>query len=782
MALDSAIKAPLNRVTHSVRAAQAVLQYGVGAMVDFPDQTLMTAAPEYWAEKTVKIHDERLEKVLRVDFFGMPGGNDEKQFEEGISYVRFPEWYFCPKCRRFQPINKWIQEYEQKASVKTREIDPYMVKHMRCQTCRQDLVVARIITVCKHGHIDDFPWVKWVHRRNVGGAKPVCSNPSLTFKTGASSSEGLEGLVITCETCNAKATLKEAFDPRIFERLDEESGNNDFICTGKHPWKHSREKCAEHPRSMQRGSSSVYFPVTPSSLVIPPFSDLLNTKIENSNAFQQCRTTLSNIPQELRGQIIQNQMDTWVHNIGIEIGVKDSMVKSVLERKWSAVPTENYTTLSVKYRIEEYEALNGSAGFGIVESKDFLREGIDAAQYDIPCIEEVSLIHKIREVQALTGFSRLSPIEWSDQITSGSEFVSVKQPETNWYPAYEVRGEGIFLEFNQELIARWANNNKELANRVAELNKNYSNSFMGKNCSRTITAKFLLLHTISHLLIKQLSFECGYSIASLKERLYCSEHSDGKEMAGILIYTASGDSEGTLGGLVRQGRPDSLGRIFKKAIESAKSCSNDPVCILSKGQGRDSLNLAACHSCALIPETSCEEFNTFLDRGVVVGTFENKKLGFFCQDLEKVASGDSLADSNKTTTNNDEFDGLSPEAIVVWNTGTNLEDMPYTEIWQYVEDSVENPCVVERDLFNELKALSNDLVGCEKPVYGETIQLLTTNDQIPVDLIWERAHVMLFVSDNTENYCKVNRSGWKCYNTSQEGITGEMIVKSIKEK
>ena len=278
MALDSAAKAPLSRVTHTVRAAQAVLQYGVGAMVDFPDQTLMTAAPEYWAEKTVKIHDERLEKVLHVDFFGMPGGKDEPQFAEGISYVRFPEWYFCPKCRRFQPINKWIQEYQRKASDKMRENDPYMVKHMRCQTCRQDLVVARVITVCEHGHIDDFPWVKWVHRRSASGAKPVCSNPALTFKTGASSSEGLEGLVITCEACNAKATLKDAFDPKIFARLDEKSENYDFICTGKHPWKHSKEKCAEHPRSMQRGSSSVYFPVTASSLVIPPFSDIFEHK------------------------------------------------------------------------------------------------------------------------------------------------------------------------------------------------------------------------------------------------------------------------------------------------------------------------------------------------------------------------------------------------------------------------------------------------------------------------------------------------------------------------
>ena len=104
-------------------------------------------------------------------------------------------------------------------------------------------------------------------------------------------------------------------------------------------------------------------------------------------------------------------------------------------------------------------------------------------------------------------------------------------------------------------------------------------------------------------------------------------------MAGVFIYTASGDSEGTLGGLVRQGRSDTFLAIFKKAMESAITCSNDPVCSLSKGQGRDSLNLSACYACSLIPETSCEEFNAFLDRGMIVGTYENRTIGFYSSQL-----------------------------------------------------------------------------------------------------------------------------------------------------
>ena len=208
-------------------------------------------------------------------------------------------------------------------------------------------------------------------------------------------------------------------------------------------------------------------------------------------------------------------------------------------------------------------------------------------------------------------------------------FVNVKEPNTRWYPAYEVRGEGIFIEFCENDIKNWITENPAVSERIAHLNANYSASFIGKNHPRTITPKFVMLHTLSHLLISQLSFECGYSIASLSERLYCADEADGKKMAGIFIYTASGDSEGTLGGLVRQGRPDAFPRILKKAISNSKTCSNDPVCIMSRGQGRDSLNLAACHACGLLPETCCEERNAFLDRGVIVGTYENPEIGFW---------------------------------------------------------------------------------------------------------------------------------------------------------
>ncbi len=639
-------KVPLNKITHTVRTAQSVLQYGVGAMVDFPDQTLMTAAPEYWNDKIIKIHDERLEKALDVDFFGMPGGKDETAFREGISYVRFPQWYFCPKCRRFQPIKKWYKEYKRLAPLNMRENDPYMSR-LRCPECRLELVAARVVVVCEQGHIDDFPWVKWVHKRNTNtNAKPNCGNPELTFETGATATAGLEGLVIKCKSCNARATLYEAFDPNIFIRLDgkqddnnADNSMNEFTCTGNVPWKHNSVVCSEYPRAMQRGASSIYFPKTVSSLVIPPYSEEINKEIENSQAFQECLVKIADYDEDEREEKIKRRIEGWAHEIAIQKSLDEIDVIRILERKllhYEDDEKTEYRTDSIRYRAEEFDALTGVIT-SINESRDFLLEKIDAERYKIPGVKGVSLIHKIREVRAMTGFTRINPPGSSDLGQGTFGFVHVKETETRWYPAYEVRGEGIFLEFDEESIESWISRCPEVVRRAHTLSANYELTLQSESSPKVITPKFLLLHTISHLLIRQMSFECGYSVASLRERIYCSSYEEGKEMAGIFIYTANGDSEGTLGGLVRQGYPDCLPQVYKKAIENSSVCSNDPVCISTEdGQGRDVLNLAACHACTLIPETSCEEFNMFLDRGVVAGTFMNKSIGFYSNWIRKL--------------------------------------------------------------------------------------------------------------------------------------------------
>lgn len=784
MSLDSKFnRQPLNKITHSVRASQSVLQYGVGAMVDFPDQTLMTAAPELWESCVKHIHDERLEKALHVDFLGMPDGEKtSKDGNNGISYARFPEWYFCPKCRQFQSINSWVDEFKQKASSKAQEYDPFMVKQMRCPTCKQGLVVARIITVCEHGHIDDFPWIKWVHCKNIyGGNKPICSNPKLTFKTGATSTEGLEGLVITCENCGVKTTLKGAFDPEIFQNLDKKYNNQyDFTCTGRHPWKNESETCTEYPKVLQRGSSSVYFPVTSSSLVIPPYSSILTTKIENSQAFEAGRNAIMaflkmpGITQEMKNQFLDTQIDDIAKKIALEIVESSEQIKNVLIRKWKSESEEEYSTVSVKYRSEEYEALSGEVALESTAG-DFQREETNIEDYNLPFVKQISLIHKIREVQALTGFSRINPADKSEPIGKQGHVVSVKKNDTNWYPAYEVKGEGIFIEFDSDAINEWRTQNSELQHRVELLNENYKKSFIGSHNPRTITGKFLLLHTISHLLIKQLSFECGYSIASLRERLYCSEPAEGKDMSGIFIYTASGDSEGTLGGLVRQGRPDTFPYIFQKAIESGMVCSNDPVCSLSLGQGRDSLNLSACYSCGLLPETSCEEFNIFLDRGTVVGTFKNKELGFFYRQLYCNEKWGTLPKSQNEKT---DTTPLAETILPKEGTGINYTDESFINIWSNIKQWSDNEN--EMKLLDALITESAKFNCKEKPIGECEFITFSSNTSYKASLLWKKSKVMFFSSEQQEDYDVAKKSNWKCFIGSDETLNVDDILKNLQ--
>ena len=605
-------KVELNKVTHSVRAAQSILQYGVGAMVNFRDQTLTTAAPEFWG-KTINIYDERFAKALGVDYFAQPAL---------LAYSRFPEWYFCPKCRRFQPLKKWIKEYiEEYRKTKTNLHDQNKPTHYRCIKCQQDLIVTNIVTVCEKGHLNDFPWIEWVHKEEKKG---ICNKPELLFKTSP--------LTISC-SCGAKTTLIDAFDNDCFQKLNEKFKKNQFRCDGNHPFRHKREECDCYPRTVQRGSSSVYFPMVYSSVVIPPYADKLNAKIEQSKAYNECisiiRHIISHEGPEGKIATITRDLPEWVDKITNEIGASASDVEKILCRKWQSPAANNTEIENIQYRIEEYDALSGEISSSNENSGDFCREEIDISKYKLSHIKSISLINKVRVVKALVGFSRLHPVD----TCKASGFVSIKEYMTNWYPAYEVRGEGIFIEFKQDEIADWIKSNPAIKERAECLQENYKNSFIGKYHSRNITPKFLMLHTLSHLLISQLSFECGYNVASLSERIYSSEKSDGKEMAGIFIYTANGDSEGTLGGLVRQGRPDAFPRIFRKAIERAKVCSNDPICIMSNGQGRDSLNLAACYACGLLPETCCEERNSFLDRGIIIGTYENPEIGFWSDIL-----------------------------------------------------------------------------------------------------------------------------------------------------
>jgi hypothetical protein len=264
-------------------------------------------------------------------------------------------------------------------------------------------------------------------------------------------------------------------------------------------------------------------------------------------------------------------------------------------------------------------------------------------------LHTVNLVERLRETRVFYGFDRL---EVTSQPLAGMPHSAMEQlfrtpptqPQDRWLPAIEVFGEGIYLELSEDRVTQWQETNKNW------LQSRLSDQFVTRlqDVFQTLpplaaadwiwASRYLLVHSFAHILINQFVFECGYSTASLRERLYVSADMNAP-MAGFLIYTAAGDSEGTLGGLVNLGRSERLGPVVRRALGRASWCSADPVCSENLGgQGSRLANLAACHACILLPETSCETVNQGLDRGMVVGTPDNREPGWMATLLEQVYS------------------------------------------------------------------------------------------------------------------------------------------------
>jgi hypothetical protein len=314
----------------------------------------------------------------------------------------------------------------------------------------------------------------------------------------------------------------------------------------------------------------------------------------------------------------------------------DELTEAVNERLGliSSPPQEQ---TEEEFRLAEYKAF--LSGRNRSHNDDLNLDPQQPADYgqDIqPYFENIVLVEKLTETRALTGFSRMNPPGTGE--LGQQNIAPLSKNKLTWYPAVRAFGEGIFITLNQKLLDEWAGS-EQVRRRYKRIQKRLNEISASRNRGlREITPAFLLLHTLAHLLIRRLSFDCGYGSSSLRERLYCLQ--SGKEkMSGILIYTAASDAEGTLGGLVLQGKPGHLEQTLRNALIDAANCSSDPLCTESTGQGSDTLNLAACHACALIPETSCEEGNRLLDRLLVIGEPEDAPLGYFGNLLNTIIKG-----------------------------------------------------------------------------------------------------------------------------------------------
>jgi hypothetical protein len=585
-----------------VRRSAVVMTHGPGAIIDFRSSSgapvsVVAAGLDHWDElakpaglmNPQRVHEQRLEAKLGVSGFRLPPATEEPP--PGIEpdpsrpllpAVRFPEWLTCPTCNLIQPLRRWKEQPGDPA--------PYCRRCSDEQGGRVYVVPVRFVLACARGHLDEFPWTRWIeHASSCNQSRPLKLEGM-----GA----GLKGLVLSCTGCGKRRSMDGAFSPHTLRELE-------VHCEGRRPWLPGRPEwgCRERPVVVQRGASNTYFPAMESALSIPPWLDDLETAIGEFWA----HVTSAATPQD-----------------------RDEVVRLVIKPVWEGPETVEELQAMVRQRVEQLEA--GAQDNLRLEEYRYLTAGADISDKaselslrvePLPAglsgfLHHAVQVTRLREVRALYGFSRVHPP--SGGFGSGS-VADISVAKKRWLPAVEVRGEGIFLTLDETRLAAWEVRPKVVA-RAAALDQKHRADLKARigddaKPEYPITPRFVLIHTLAHALMGELSLECGYSTSSLRERLYVDGGQPG--MCGVLIYTAAPDADGTLGGLVRQGRGDRLEPLLRAAVEGTRWCASDPLCMSGVASLSDGLNGAACHACAMAPETSCETFNRFLDRALLIG-------------------------------------------------------------------------------------------------------------------------------------------------------------------
>ena len=468
------------------------------------------------------------------------------------------------------------------------------------------VVPARFLVACPHGHLDDFPWVEFTHE-----GKTDCHALLRLYELGASGEAA--DIEVKCERCEKRRRMADAFG--------EQGKVNMPRCLGRLPHlrSFSENGCREEPvNAILLGASNSWFPVMLSALSIPSATNTLEQLLTENWATLDKATSKQNI--ELLRQV--GQLRAFAQ-------YSDDQVWEAVERKRGHAESEDAAPTSLK----EPEWQIFSRPDPQRNSRQLTLREVDPPPGYTTFFDKVVLVERLREVRSLIGFTR---IDSPGDYTEPDEFpedqrAPLTRSTPRWVPTAEVRGEGIFIQFSESAIAAWMSNLSDLNNEFFAAHRQWRTVRGLEPEAKFPTLRYVLLHSFAHALIRQLSLECGYTTASLRERIYAQPADDDHPpMAGVLIYTAAPDSEGTLGGLVSLGEPDIFGRHLDQALEGVRLCTSDPLCA-EHHPYRDGLTLhgAACHACLFAPETSCERGNKYLDRSVLVQTVERKDTAFF---------------------------------------------------------------------------------------------------------------------------------------------------------
>ncbi|WP_261731400.1 DUF1998 domain-containing protein [Bacillus cereus] len=618
-----------------MRRSKLVGTEGPGSLVISPEgETAVVGALDLWfrdsnGNKTKNIeefvvNEPRLKSILKVDKFYKPpefrkNSRDAMEIIPNsgliIPLMRFPRWHYCSSCKSLRKL----------------ELDQTSV-YLECPKCETKRYYKQVpfVVICEHGHLSDFPWRKWVH----GDENNNCEGNLRIRMSGGTT---LDSWKIECEECKNSRGLQGITVSNDGEKRTSFLGDNlnkmgsqKYTCEGERPWcGDEKEECSAAPVAILRNSISVYMAKKISALAIPgdyrENVDLVVAKIKSPSKYL-LRTNLSLLDSiqkkiqcirtNLRFELKEEVTDTDIQEalMYIEAGEEYEYTDEELERPGQVIKQKEFEKLTSVVHSKELR----------VEPEWIYKEGEESDKnYYKPYLERLSRVLKLKETTALYGFDR-KVYKSTNDYSSYYPFLYKSYDNVNekWLPVNEVYGEGIFLQLNQKKVEEW-----ESSLAVKDYFQQYLQRVrhIEHRDDMILRPRNIMLHTLSHYLIDEFANVCGYNRAAIRERLYLDEG-----QVGVLIYISAGDSEGTLGGLVRLGLKEEFFRILDKAKNNAKWCSSDPVCTevgKKQGQGVDNLNGAACYNCSHIPETSCEFWNLYLDRSLLI----DEKIGYFSE-------------------------------------------------------------------------------------------------------------------------------------------------------
>ena len=589
---------------------QIITTFGPGSIIDAKEDSVMGLDINYWnndGEEYRRIYFNKLASYLGVRYFLEP-----KQGKDSFPVTIFPDWHVCSniKCNLVFKLSESV----------TGNPEIYDSKGPRCPDCGFRAYPSRFILFCENGHIDEFPYREYLH-----GGKTQCEG-KIRLRS-ASYTSSLSSLILFCddENCKAKKNMGDALLKATF---------SNYSCKGRHAHRPSspNDKCSADLIPSLRGATNVYFSIVRSALEIPPWSDKL---------FQIVEKMKVEIDDYIEDKKIEAELDDEVFDYakaqmrGLKVAYRKLEENLMTFEKFIEIYKK------IAEGASEYSEIKESEYNSILNHKaisknysSFLASEEDLPDYLKIYFTRLIRIEKVREIMALKGFTRASfPDPDNDNFAS---VVNLAGKDTGWLPAVRTSGEGIFLELNKEEIKNWLSNfdSKAISNIYDNEYRKYVEN-KGWEYRQNRDLVYVLLHSLSHALIRELSLRSGYSTTELQERIYYSEN-----MCGLLIYTASGDSEGTLGGLEEMGKTSNFQDVLINALKNALICSADPGC-LKTYPGNENLNGAACHACLMIPETACENGNRLLDRRTIVPTQGKNFKGYF-EKLVREICGISL--------------------------------------------------------------------------------------------------------------------------------------------